>query len=122
MFLDLASRALVCKVKPIRACYLLLLNEGAGPLLHAAAKTICRSIRAQDKITFPIGRILLRTGSRIPQKGKQSKDIIIDPFKAFGKEFVGKRMLPTVPFFERLLFNVKAFDPERLAAKYSDEK
>lgn len=82
-------------------------------MLYVAAKTVVRSIRWQDKITFPIGRILLRTGSRIPKRGKQSRDIIIDPYKAFGKEFVGKWMLPTVPFFEKLLFNPSQYDPER---------
>lgn len=56
---------------------------------------------------------MLRTGSRIPKKGKQSKDIIIDPYKAFGKEFIGRATLLTVPFFEKVLFKPEKYDPEK---------
>ena len=89
-------------------------RKGAGPLLHAAAATIERSIRIQEKLSFPLGRVLLRTGSRIPQAARASKDIIIDPFKAFGKEFVGRYMIQTLPFWERILLKGK-YDPDLTA-------
>jgi hypothetical protein len=97
-------------------------SSGCGPLIYSAATTIVNSMKAQEKLTFPLGRVLQAVGTRFPEPGKNSTDVIIDPYVAFAKVKLGKKLLLSLTFWEKLLFDVKRYDPSKVGIKTKSSK
>jgi len=94
-------------------------RSGCGPLLHAGASTILKCVQTQEKLTYPIGRILIATGSRFPKPGKNSPDVIVDPHRAFAKGWLAPKFISSLPWFESILLNRKKYDPTKVHANIS---
>lgn len=94
---------------------------GCGPLISAGADAIGAFMEAQKKMTYPIGIVLRTTGSKPKRAGKNTNDVIIDPYKAFGQRWLVKNVVaPLLPVWERLLFPVKKYDPLKIGSLTED--
>lgn len=83
--------------------------------MRCAASSIVHCIKIQQKLTYPLGIILRRTGSKPKRTGKNCGDVVINPHKAFSQGMISHWLLPTLPFWEKKFFNISTYDPSRLS-------
>lgn len=73
----------------------LQVRYGFGPLVTPYARLFADVIRLQDKLEWPVGRLLQATGERIPRTH------LIDPIAALRKLRRGRRLLPLLLWVDR---------------------
>merc|ERR1711879_761077 len=74
---------------------------GAGPLFTVGASVLAETVKMQDKLKNPVGRLLSQMGARAKRPAKASSDVIIDPHVAFSQAMIGHVLVKFLPLFER---------------------
>jgi len=71
---------------------------GAGPLISAGAESLCRLIKAQEKLKHPLGEIFVKMGQ------KPAISNLIGPEDVYKSTRRTKRIVPLLPRLEKQLF------------------